>query len=222
MAICKVDGCSEEAKAHGFCPKHLYRFKKYGDPEKVSVVYGNPQKRIKSKIVVDENGCWLWQGATAPNGYGSTTHKDKQISAHRLSYIAFKGEIPDGMYVCHKCDVRNCVNPDHLFLGTHSDNMQDMVNKGRHPGPWNKGLERSHSKKWAKVLDKAKATRNTNHLKKCRDVYEYKNITKSTYMQLEEVFGICERQLVDRYKKYERYLKGGGANGRPKKMRCKN
>lgn len=218
MKICKVEGCESKAVSSGYCPKHLYRFKKYGDPKKVSCIYSNPRERIKSKIVVNERGCWLWQGAITPNGYGSTTHKDKRISAHRLSYIAFNGDIPEGMFVCHKCDVMGCVNPDHLFLGTHSDNMQDMINKGRHPEPWNKGLKRGHSKKLSTVLDKAVETRRVNYLEKCREVYECKNRTKSTYMQLEKVFGLCERQLFARYKEYERHLEGGGANERPRKV----
>jgi hypothetical protein len=76
-------------------------------------------------------------------GYGRiSVAKNATMIAHRASYRAFKGEIPDGMDVLHRCDVRPCVNPDHLFAGTHTDNMRDMVAKGRgarmqgekHPG----------------------------------------------------------------------------------------
>jgi hypothetical protein len=56
----------------------------------------------------------------------------KHMRAHRYSYQAFKGQIPDGMQVCHTCDVRNCVNPEHLWIGTNQDNFDDMVKKGRH------------------------------------------------------------------------------------------
>jgi hypothetical protein len=76
------------------------------------------------------SGCWLWTGATT-GGYGQFYHKGKQHRAHRLSYEMHKGEVPEGADVCHKCDVRCCVNPDHLFIGTRKDNMQDCVTKGR-------------------------------------------------------------------------------------------
>lgn len=76
-------------------------------------------------------GCWNWSGNTSSRGYGRISYKGKYIGAHRGSYIAHKSEIPDGMIVCHTCDNRKCVNPDHLFLGSYSDNTQDMLKKGR-------------------------------------------------------------------------------------------
>jgi hypothetical protein len=77
------------------------------------------------------SGCWLWDLALFRNGYGAVSRRSERL-AHRMSYRAFRGEIPDGMFVCHRCDTRSCVNPAHLFLGTHSDNMRDMSAKGRH------------------------------------------------------------------------------------------
>lgn len=77
------------------------------------------------------SGCWLWTG-TIVNGYGTLTLNRKTgQKAHRTSYEAYKGEIPEGMHVLHKCDVRCCINPDHLFLGTNADNVADKVAKGR-------------------------------------------------------------------------------------------
>lgn len=75
--------------------------------------------------------CWLWTGAlnTAGRGILRVNYQTKQ--AHRLSFERHKGPIPDGMCVCHTCDVGNCVNPNHLWLGTHQENMTDMANKGR-------------------------------------------------------------------------------------------
>ena len=80
-------------------------------------------------------GCWRWTGETNGKGYGrivqERNHKAKNFLAHRVSWIIHYGSIPDGLCVCHKCDIRSCVNPDHLFLGTVKDNAQDMVRKNR-------------------------------------------------------------------------------------------
>lgn len=82
-------------------------------------------------IVPDENGCWPWPGTIESNGYGRGNVDNKQQWAHRLSYAHHKGPIPAGFVVCHTCDVRHCVNPDHLFVGSIADNQRDMKLKGR-------------------------------------------------------------------------------------------
>ena len=78
------------------------------------------------------SGCWLWTGATYWHGYGVCSKKTYgEGYAHRWSWAIHNGPIPDGMQVLHKCDVRCCVNPAHLFLGTQYDNMRDMDRKER-------------------------------------------------------------------------------------------
>ncbi len=86
--------------------------------------------RFWNKVKKEESGCWNWIGALR-SGYGIIKIDGKLISTHRLSYILTNGNIPEGMFICHKCDNPKCVNPDHLFLGTRSDNMIDALNKGR-------------------------------------------------------------------------------------------
>ena len=87
------------------------------------------------RIVIDDNGCWLFQGYLMRNktgmGYGWVYFQGKNMGAHRASWIVHYGEIPDKLFVCHKCDVSHCINPEHLFLGTAKDNVHDMIDKGR-------------------------------------------------------------------------------------------
>jgi hypothetical protein len=85
-------------------------------------------------LVKKTDTCWLWLGKRQPNGYGRCSRSSFLTNlAHRAAYQMANGEIPKGLHVLHRCDVKHCVNPEHLFLGTHADNMKDMVNKGRSP-----------------------------------------------------------------------------------------
>lgn len=103
-------------------------------------------KILHRSIPVPEAGCWLWLAGTNASGYGIINHGSKSVLAHRLSWTAFVGQIPEGMHVLHRCDTRPCVNPAHLFIGTNFDNVQDKVRKHRaigQPGEQNRNAKLS-------------------------------------------------------------------------------
>lgn len=100
-------------------------------------------------IIFDGNHCWEWNGAKS-NGYGSFRINGKSHYAHRVSWLINNGRIPEGFFVCHKCDNRSCVNPKHLFLGTAKDNVSDCVNKDRHA----RGERNGHAKLTAYLVQK--------------------------------------------------------------------
>lgn len=83
-------------------------------------------------VSIELGPCWLWLGAQTDNGYGLRWIDGKRVRAHRAAYQAATGTDPGDLMVCHKCDNRLCVRPDHLYLGTNTDNIGDMVRRRRH------------------------------------------------------------------------------------------
>lgn len=101
--------------------------------------HGPPRRSLEERFWErvsrgESDECWQWTGTKIPKGYGKISsggHAGQTLLTHRVAWVLTNGPIPDGLFVCHRCDNPSCVNPHHLFLGTASDNMQDMHQKGR-------------------------------------------------------------------------------------------
>jgi hypothetical protein len=100
--------------------------------------------RILERTVKTDAGCWEWPGWVNRQGYSVLSYRSTNVRGHRLAYMLWKGPIVDGMFVCHHCDNRRCINPEHLFIGTRSDNTQDCLSKGRHSQAAKTHCKRGH------------------------------------------------------------------------------
>ena len=137
--LCLVRDCNNLKKTLGFCQKHYQRVKKHGTPEPRK--WSQESLEIRFWLRVDKKSaeeCWPWLGQKR-NGYGRISlgkKEDGAEGAHRVSWmIANKQKIPVGMFVMHKCDNPECVNPSHLAIGTPKENTADMFRKGRWKQP---------------------------------------------------------------------------------------
>jgi len=99
---------------------------------------GTVEDRFWSRVEKTD-GCWLWRWSLNKLGYGVIGVRGRAVRAHRLSWELANGPIPDGKVICHHCDNPRCVRPDHLFVGSHADNVADKVAKGRCPRGENAG-----------------------------------------------------------------------------------
>lgn len=129
MGRCKIDNCYDKKFARGYCRKHYdkHKWKTFAP-----IPIPTARERFFESYTPEPNtGCWLWTKSVDNGGYGGISINGKDFLAHRFSWFLHNGAIPKKLWVLHTCDMPSCVNPDHLYLGTHQDNMDDMVKRGR-------------------------------------------------------------------------------------------
>jgi hypothetical protein len=127
--LCKCDcGAIKAVRNNNLVQGNSKQCRKCGRVRKLKI---SLEERFFSKVEKTE-GCWFWKSSTNQMGYGQFTIGRKPLFAHRICWELTHGKkIPEGLFACHKCDTPICVNPDHIFLGTHQQNSQDMSNKKR-------------------------------------------------------------------------------------------
>lgn len=135
---CSIDRCKNPMLSRGWCGTHYRRWSEYGDPNFTKTVKGvgdTAQIRFWDRVTLtaDDQRCWEWRGARLRHEHGRLKFQGKYLLAHRLAWFFVKGEMPkkDLLHSCPNGDNPACVNPNHLREGTHQENMQDMVDRGR-------------------------------------------------------------------------------------------
>ena len=155
--------------------------------------------KLELRTEITANGCHEYTGSHDAKGYGSLSHKCKHYRAHRAAYLVYKGVIPRGDHVLHKCDNPPCINPDHLFLGTNADNMRDMKNKNRQ----------------CKGSDKHNSFLTEKQVVAIREEYAQGNIT---HQELADTYGFSDRGAISSIVTGKKYPHLGGTitkNDRP-------
>lgn len=170
---CKIENCTKPgALVRDMCPMHYQRWRKRGDPLWEPIV-PTLEDRFWEKVQKSD-GCWMWTAGGDVDGYGAFSRNRTQIKAHRYSWELHYGSIQDGLWVLHRCDNPRCVRPDHLFLGTHQENMADMKAKGR-----SQRGERCHAAKLTERQAK-EVIKAAKRGERCEDIARRFGVSRST------------------------------------------
>lgn len=128
IVACSEEGCERKPLARGLCGMHYQSARKAGALPDLRTA----EERFEAFVEPQADGCWHWIGSLDTAGYGLFRVDGGLVKAHRYAWSLANGPILDGLQACHTCDVRVCVNPEHIFLGSAADNMADRNAKGRH------------------------------------------------------------------------------------------
>jgi hypothetical protein len=156
---------------------------------------------------VDKSGeCWLWTKAHMKNGYGETFANGHVLYTHRVAYELTYGSVPDGLFVCHRCDNPGCVRPDHLFAGTHTDNMRDMIAKGRgmkdeQHARGDRNGRRLHPERYGPPVMPPPRRGETNHKAKLteddvREIRRRHALGDTSYKKLGAIYGVSDVNIM--------------------------
>lgn len=132
--------------------------------------------RIQKYTKINESGCWIWQMGLSRSGYGETSIKGKKKRVHRVVHELYTGKVPENLHVCHTCDTTSCVNPEHLYVGTHQRNVDDKLERDRQP--------RGEEIKLAKLTEK--------------DILKIRQLWKEGYMSQQAIaneFGVNQTTI---------------------------
>lgn len=177
MLECISVYCDRKSVAKGLCAKHHARMMKGQDFNTKTYQELTTEEKFISKINKDsKSGCWLWTGSVRgikPYEYGAFCHESIVYSAHRFSWSLWRKKLPKSsvreLCICHTCDTPLCVNPDHMYLGTHKQNMQDKAVKNRYLGKMKTHCKKGHEYTFENTYISKKGLR---HCRECHRLSE--------------------------------------------------
>lgn len=147
--------------------------------------------------IIKTDGCWTWKGAKNLKGYGHLWVKGKNIGAHRISYMLYKGDIPNGMVICHRCDNPTCVNPDHLFLGTQKDNISDRDQKG-HTAKGDRSGKKTKPERIARGENNGSTKLTTHDVLTIRDLWDRRKFSQRAIGRMYDIHHDTVWRIVNR------------------------